>query len=146
MDSATPPARGPVRANALGAVRAFGVMLGGPAVLLSATIAVAARTAQALRAGRLPRLDAAGVLAGAAAYGCWARPWMRRWGATEAELEGGWSLVVEPDGSDACRLIARSRVPGGIAGTAYGLLLELPHFVMERRMLLEVKRHAEGMS
>jgi hypothetical protein len=244
MDVATPAARGPVRANALGAGRAFGVMLGGPAVLLSATVAVAARTAQALRAGRLPRLGAAGVLAGAGAYGCWVRPWMRRWGATEAELEmalpgdeldpdprvrqtravqvaaaahavwpwiaqigqdrggfysytwlenlagcrmhnadrihpewqqrsageivllhpasglkvmgfepghalvleGGWSLVVEPDGPDACRLIARSRVPGGIAGAVYGLLLELPHFVMERRMLLEVKRHAEGMS
>jgi hypothetical protein len=240
----TPPATGPVRTSALGAVRAFGVMLGGPAVLLSVTVAAAARTAQALRAGRPPCRGAAGVLLTACAYGRCMRPWMRCWGATAAELEmalpgdeldpdprirqtravqiaapahavspwiaqlgqdrggfysylwlenlagcrmhnadrihpewqqrsagetvllhpaaglkvmrfepghalvleGGWSLVVEPDGPHRCRLIARSRRPGGVAGAIYGLLLELPHFVMERRMLLEVKRRSEGMS
>jgi hypothetical protein len=244
IGAATPPATAVVRPSAVGAVRAFGVMLGGPVVLFGATVAAAARTAQALRAGRLPRPGAAGVLVTAGAYGRWMRPWMRCWGATEAELEmalpgdeldpdprvrqtravqvaaparavwpwiaqlgqdrggfysytwlenlagcrmhnadrihsewqqrsagetvllhpasglkvmrfepghalvleGGWSLVVEPDGPDRCRLIARSRVPRGVVGVVYGLLLELPHFVMERRMLLEVKRRAEGMS
>jgi hypothetical protein len=58
-------------------------------------------------------------------------------------LEGDWSLTVEPDGLGRCRLLARSPGPGGLAGTAYGLLLELSHFIMQRRMLLEVKRRAE---
>ena len=59
-------------------------------------------------------------------------------------LEGGWSLVVEDGGPDSCRLIARFRAPAGVAGAAYAALLELPHFIMERRMLLEIKRLAEG--
>jgi hypothetical protein len=58
-------------------------------------------------------------------------------------LEGGWSLVVEDGGPGRCRLIARFRAPAGAAGAAYAALLELPHFVMERRMLLEIKRLAE---
>jgi hypothetical protein len=240
----SPPASGPERTSPLGAVRAFGVMLGGPVVLLSATVAAAARTAQALRASRPPSPGATAVLVTACAYARWMRPWMRRWGATQAELamalpgdeldpdprarqtravqvaaparavwpwiaqlgqdrggfysytwlenlagcrmrnadrvhpewqqraagetvllhpasglkvmrfepghalvlEGGWTLAVEPDGPARCRLIARSRVPRGAVGAVYGLLLELPHFVMERRMLLEIKRRAEDMS
>jgi hypothetical protein len=58
-------------------------------------------------------------------------------------LEGGWSLVVQDDGPERSRLIARSRAPRGIAGTAYAMLLELPHFIMERRMMLAIKRLAE---
>jgi hypothetical protein len=229
----------PVAAGALGAVRAFGVMLGGPLVLLAA-VAVAA--AQTLSARRVPRPGAVAVLAIAAAYQRWMRPWMRRWGATDVDLEralpgheigwgpvahmtnvvridapadtvwpwvaqigqdrggfysytwlenlagcrmrnadrvhpewqqraagetvllhpanglkvlrfepghalvlqGDWSLAVEPDGPGSCRLLARSPSPRGLAGKAYGLLLELPHFLMQRRMLLEIKRRAEG--
>lgn len=61
-------------------------------------------------------------------------------------LEGDWSLVVEPDGPGRCRLLARSPAPSSLAGTAYGLLLELPHFIMQRRMLLEIKRRAERVA
>jgi hypothetical protein len=59
-------------------------------------------------------------------------------------LEGGWSLVLRADGPERCRLLARFRAPGGVAGAAYGMLLELPHFLMERRMLVTIKRRAEG--
>jgi len=58
-------------------------------------------------------------------------------------LEGGWSLVVQEDGPGRCRLLARFRAPSGVAGAAYALLLELPHFIMERRMLVAIKRRAE---
>lgn len=59
-------------------------------------------------------------------------------------LEGGWSFVVEPVGPRSCRLIARFRAPIGVSAIAYAMLLELPHFLMERRMLLEIKRRAEA--
>jgi hypothetical protein len=59
-------------------------------------------------------------------------------------LEGGWSLHLAPDGPRRCRLIACFRAPRGVAGSGYALLLELPHFLMERRMLLTIKRRAEG--
>ena len=58
-------------------------------------------------------------------------------------LEGGWSFALKADGPDSCRLIARFIAPLGATGTAYGLLLELPHFVMERKMLLEIKHRAQ---
>jgi hypothetical protein len=57
-------------------------------------------------------------------------------------LEGGWFFVLEPhDGRT--RLIVRGRVPRGLASVAYGILLELPHFVMERKMLLGIKARVE---
>jgi hypothetical protein len=237
------PAAEPAGAGPFSAVRAFAVMLGGPIVLLAAVTAAAARTVRALRAGRMPCIGAVSVLGATAAYQRWARPWMRRWGATDVEserplpgadtgagarsgtttnvvpinapaeavwpwvaqigqdrggfysytwlenlagcrmrnadrvhpewqqrtvgetvllhpatglkllqvepghalvFEGGWSLAVEPDGPERCRLLARSPIPTGLAGRAYGLLLELPHFIMQRRMLLDVKRLAEA--
>ena len=59
-------------------------------------------------------------------------------------LAGGWSLVLQPDGPNGCRLLTRFYAPAGVAGAAYyAMLLELPHFVMERKMLLEIKRLAE---
>jgi hypothetical protein len=232
------PAQPPGR---LAVARAFGVMLGGPLVLLATTAAAAAHTVRALHARRRPGAAATAVLVAAAAYKRWAVVWMRRWGALDAEttmvlagdetvpdgafrqthavrvdapaedvwpwiaqigqdrggfysytwlenlagcdmhnadrihpewqrravgdvvllhpatglkvlridpgralvLEGGWSLHVEADGPARCHLLARFRAPGGAAGAAYALLLELPHFIMQRRMLLEVKRLAE---
>jgi len=59
-------------------------------------------------------------------------------------LEPGWYFVLEPDGPDRCRLLARWRCPGGPLNVAIGLLFELPHFVMERRMLLGIKHRAEA--
>ena len=41
------------------------------------------------------------------------------------------------------QLIARGRVPHGVASLANGLLMEVPHFVMERKMLLGIKERAE---
>lgn len=243
-ETAVPATAAPVAPSRSAAIRAFGVMLGGPLALLTAVIAAILHSARALRAGRLPGAGALAVLGGAAVYGRWLRPWLRRWGATDAEaeaalpgdelcpaapfrhthvvqidagaeavwpwiaqigqdrggfysytwlenlagcrmrnagrihpewqsrrvgetvllhpssglrirrlepgralvLEGGWSLVIEPDAPDSCRLFARFCAPSGATGAAYALLLELPHFLMERRMLLEIKRLAEGES
>ena len=55
---------------------------------------------------------------------------------------GGWYLVLEPrDGQT--RLYARTRFPAGPASIAYAFLLELPHFIMERKMLLGIKELSE---
>jgi hypothetical protein len=55
---------------------------------------------------------------------------------------GGWYLLLKGD-DGFTRLIARSRFPRGSASLAYGVFLELPHFIMERRMLLGIKERAE---
>jgi hypothetical protein len=57
-------------------------------------------------------------------------------------LDGGWHFVLEPLGART-RLIARGRYRRGLVSVAYGLLLEIPHFVMERKMLLGIKERAE---
>jgi hypothetical protein len=54
-----------------------------------------------------------------------------------------WYMALEPDGPGRTRLYARSRTPRGAATLGYVLLFELPHFVMERKMLLGIKRWAE---
>jgi hypothetical protein len=54
----------------------------------------------------------------------------------------GWYFVIEPEGANT-RLIARGRYSRGLASVAYALLLELPHFIMERKMLLGIKERAE---
>jgi hypothetical protein len=56
---------------------------------------------------------------------------------------GGWGFVLAPVGSDRTRLIARSRLRRGLPSLVYAVLVELPHFVMERKMLLGIKHHAE---
>jgi hypothetical protein len=58
-------------------------------------------------------------------------------------LEGWGAFVLEPLPGDRTRLIVRSRVARGPGHVAYALLVELPHFVMERKMLLGLKRRAE---
>ena len=55
----------------------------------------------------------------------------------------GWSLVLRPLPDGRTRLLARGQTPGGPARVAYGALLELPHFVMERKMMLGIKERAE---
>jgi hypothetical protein len=59
-------------------------------------------------------------------------------------LEGWGTFALEPLGSDRTRLIARGGMPRGVGAVAYGLLMEIPHFVMERRMLLGIKERAEA--
>jgi hypothetical protein len=56
----------------------------------------------------------------------------------------GWYFNLVPLGADRTRLIARTRVPRGIRSVAYACLVELPHFVMERKMLLGIKARVEA--
>ena len=51
--------------------------------------------------------------------------------------------MLEPRGPGDTRLIARGRTPRGIGALANALLMEIPHFVMERKMLLGIKERAE---
>jgi len=58
-------------------------------------------------------------------------------------LEGWGAFVLEPAGAQRTRLIARGRTPRGAASLVNALLMEIPHFVMERKMLLGIKERAE---
>jgi hypothetical protein len=58
-------------------------------------------------------------------------------------LEHWGAFVLEPHGPGASRLIARGRTPRGMGALANTLLMEIPHFVMERKMLLGIKARAE---
>jgi hypothetical protein len=61
-------------------------------------------------------------------------------------LEGWGVFLVESAGEGTTRLIARGRIPRGKATASYRTLLELPHFIMQRRMLLGIKARAEATS
>jgi hypothetical protein len=62
----------------------------------------------------------------------------------KALLLDGWAFVVEPlDGHRRSRLIARTRISGRVAAVGWGLLIEFPHILMERRMLKGIKERAE---
>ncbi len=73
-------------------------------------------------------------------------------GCTVARFEPGYAIVlngwgafvVEPKGPRASRVIVRTRTAGLRSSLFDLLLLELPHFVMERRMLKGIKRRAES--
>jgi hypothetical protein len=58
-------------------------------------------------------------------------------------LEGWGTFALEPFGTGQSRLFARGGMPRGLVAAAYGLLIEIPHFLMERRMLLGIKERAE---
>jgi hypothetical protein len=58
-------------------------------------------------------------------------------------LEGWGPFVVEPIDEKSTRVILRSRVPGGWGVLYYLLTIEIPHFIMERRMLKGIKERAE---
>ena len=59
-------------------------------------------------------------------------------------LEGWGSFVVEPIDEKSTRVIIRSRVPRRLSVLLYYLLtIEIPHFIMERRMLKDIKERAE---
>ena len=58
-------------------------------------------------------------------------------------LDGWGALVIEPLDTGRARLLARGHAPRGRLAEAYGLLIEIPHFVMERKMLLGIKERAE---
>jgi hypothetical protein len=61
-------------------------------------------------------------------------------------FEGGWYFVLEPLSHRRTRLLARSRTPRGVGRLIYSALLEIPHFVMERKMLKGIKARAEGQA
>jgi hypothetical protein len=58
-------------------------------------------------------------------------------------LEGWGTFALEPLGAERTRVIVRGGTPRGPGAIAYGLLMEIPHFLMERRMLLGIKERVE---
>ena len=59
-------------------------------------------------------------------------------------LEGWGVWVLEPEPPGRTRLLARGHGSRGAAQLAYAALLEIPHFLMERKMLLGIKARAEA--
>ncbi len=60
-------------------------------------------------------------------------------------LEGWGLFLLEPIDEKSTRFIARGRIPKGVASLFYEAFVELPHFIMQRRMLLGIKRRAEEL-
>ena len=58
-------------------------------------------------------------------------------------LAGWGTFELVPHGPGCTRLIARGEIPRGTAAVANALLMEIPHFLMERKMLLGIKERAE---
>jgi hypothetical protein len=58
-------------------------------------------------------------------------------------LEGWGAFVLESVDQQTTRLISRSRVKRGLQAWIYALLTEIPHFIMQRKMLLGIKERAE---
>lgn len=58
-------------------------------------------------------------------------------------LEGWGVFLVEPSADGGTRLLARGLVPAGLQSAFYRAFLEIPHFVMQRKMLLGIKARAE---
>ena len=79
-------------------------------------------------------------------------PWHRHWGTTSEEramsLPGDpCAFVLREDARGGTRLLVRStisnpRIPVWAAALSF-TAFELPHFIMERRMLLGIKERAE---
>ncbi len=59
-------------------------------------------------------------------------------------MENYGAFVLEPIDARTTRLLVRTRVPGGWPAVLHLLLVEIPHFIMERRMLLGIKWRAEA--
>ena len=59
-------------------------------------------------------------------------------------LEGWGSWVLQSLPGGRTRLIARSRTARGAQAWLDPLLMAIPHFLMERKMLLGIKRRAEA--
>jgi hypothetical protein len=58
-------------------------------------------------------------------------------------IENWGAYVIEPVDDTSCRLLARSRADRNLMGIAYVLAVELPHAIMERKMMLGIKERAE---
>ncbi len=60
-----------------------------------------------------------------------------------------WTFIIDERGEGVTRLIARFRMDGNprvVLKEAIHYLLETPHFIMQRKMLLGIKRLAEQMN
>jgi hypothetical protein len=76
---------------------------------------------------------------------------VRGWGPKLLEVTPGRALVidgwgtyaVQPIDAGTSRLLARARQPGGWGLLGYVLFIEIPHFIMERKMLLGIRDRAE---
>jgi hypothetical protein len=62
------------------------------------------------------------------------------------DFESTWALALYPDENGATRLISRCRcrLPRGLRGLMAFLILDPGQFVMERKMLLEIRERAES--
>jgi hypothetical protein len=58
-------------------------------------------------------------------------------------LDGWGAFVVEPIDGQHTRFITRSRIRRGWSMVIYQLLVEIPQFIMQRKMLLGIKARAE---
>ncbi len=65
--------------------------------------------------------------------------------ATDVPFVSTWAFVVEPRNARTSRLLVRGRLAARprLLAVAVLALLELPYFIMERRMLLGIKARAE---
>jgi hypothetical protein len=61
-------------------------------------------------------------------------------------LKGWGAFVLEPIDDQTTRLLVRGRTPWAWGALLVTLVIELPHFIMERGMLLGLKRRAEADS
>jgi hypothetical protein len=59
-------------------------------------------------------------------------------------LNGWGAFITEPFSNDCTRLICRGRTARGPGVVLGALLIEIPHFVMERKMMLAIKHRAEA--
>lgn len=66
--------------------------------------------------------------------------------APDDPISTTWAFVIEPQGENAARLLSRWRVnwrPGLLKDLGLGVFTEAIGFVMDRKMLLGIKRRAE---
>ena len=59
-------------------------------------------------------------------------------------LKGWGTFVLEPIDEQHTRLLARGHRKHGLAGLYDATLMQIPHFLMQRRMLLGIKQRAES--
>ena len=59
-------------------------------------------------------------------------------------LQGWGAFVVQPLPGGRTRLLIRGRTPGAPAAVLATVLVEIPHWVMQRRMLLGIRERAEA--
>ena len=65
----------------------------------------------------------------------------------EIALEGWGSFAVEQIDGSRSRVVCRGEPRDSLLfAVYYTLFVELPHFLMERRMLLGIKQRAEGLA